>query len=378
MDFQLNDEQIMIRDMIRDFGEREIIPVIQDMEEKHEFPWDILKKMGELGIMGLPIPDEFGGAGTNHLTYITVVEEISRMWASLGVILAVHVSDCAYPLYKLGNEEQKNRMLPPLCSGEKLGAFSLTEPDVGSDASRIKTKAEKTEGGWILNGMKTFVTSGNKADITMLMAVTDPSKGTGGITTFLVEKGSEGLSYGKEERKMGLHSSVITEVNLDNCFVPDENVLGEVGHGLYNALSVLDTSRISIGAQAVGIAQAALDEAVKYSKERKQFGSAINRFQGVSFKLAVMATKVDAARLLVYRAASMVDQGAKKVTKEAAMAKYFSSKIAVDVTREAVQVLGGYGYTTDYPVERFYRDAKVTEIYEGTSEIMKLVISRAL
>lgn len=378
MDFRFSEEQEMIREMVRDFALREIEPVASEMDRDHEFPEDILEKMGAQGLLGIPVPEKYGGAGSDHLTYILALEEISRVWGSLGVIMAVHISDAIIPILDLGNEEQKQRFLPDLISGKMIGAFSITEPDAGSDAMSIKTKATRTDGGWLLNGTKTFVTSGSKAGVIIVMAITDPSLGSKGMTTFLVEKGMEGFSIGKEESKMGLHSSVVAELVFQDCFIPDKNILGKLGRGLHNALSILDVSRISIGAQAVGIAQAGLDEGTRYAKERKQFGRNIGRFQGVSFKLAEMATRVEASRMLVYRAADMVDRGEKSVSTQAAMAKLFASGAAVEVNREAVQILGGYGYTTDYLVERFYRDAKGTEIYEGTSEIMKLVIGKHL
>ncbi|MFX3624402.1 MAG: acyl-CoA dehydrogenase [Ectobacillus sp.] len=376
MNFLFTEEQNMMRKMVRDFAQNEIAPFIPRMEQG-EFPREVLKKMGELGLMGIPIPEEYGGAGMDFISYILAINELSRVSATVGVILAVHTSVGTNPILYFGNEEQKRKYIPKLASGEYLGAFALTEPSAGSDAGSLKTRAVKNGDHYILNGAKVFITNGGEADVYVAFASTNPAAGTRGISAFIVEKDTPGLIIGKDEHKMGLHGSRTVQLTFEDMKVPAENLLGEEGQGFKVAMANLDVGRIGIGAQALGIAEAALQCANDYAKERHQFGKPISAQQGISFKLAEMATSVEAARLLVYRAASLRAQGL-SCGKEASMAKLFASKTAVDVTIEAIQVYGGYGYTKDYPVERYFRDAKVCEIYEGTSEIQRLVISKQL
>jgi len=373
----LSQEHEMIRQMVKDFAEKEVEPVVAELDKKGIFPREILKKMAKLGLMGMPVPKEYGGQGTDTLSYILAIEEISRIWASLGVILAVHTSVGTMPIYYYGTEEQKKKFLPPLAKGEKLGAFAITEPEAGSDVAAVKTSAVRQGDHYILNGGKIFITNGKEADYLIVLAVTDKEKGTKGMSTFIVEKGFEGFSYGTTEEKMGMNSSDTTELVFKDCRVPAENLLGKEGEGFKIALSALDGGRIGIGAQCVGIARAAFEASLKYAKERIQFGRPIGKFQAINFMLTDMATKIEASRLLVYRAAMLKDSN-KRFTKEAAMAKLFASETAMWVTTKAIQIHGGYGYIKDYPVERFFRDAKVTEIYEGTSEIQRLVIGSIL
>ena len=345
--------------------------------EAGEFPRDILKKMGGLGLMGITVPEEYGGAGMDFVSYISAIHELSKVSAVVGVILSVHTSVGTNPIIYFGNDEQKKRYLPKLASGEYLGAFCLTEASSGSDAGSLKTRAVKKGDHYVLNGSKMFITNGGEADVYIVFASTDPSKGTYGITAFIVDKDTPGLGIGKDERKMGLHGSRTVELSFDNMKVPVVNRLGEEGEGFKIAMANLDVGRIGIAAQALGIAEACLEAATDYAKQRVQFGKPIAAQQGVGFKLADMATSVEAARLLVYRAAQLRAEGL-PCGKEASMAKLFASKAAVEGSIEAVQIFGGYGYTEDYPVERYFRDAKVTEIYEGTSEIQRIVISKHL
>ena len=376
MDLTFTEEQQMMRDMVQSFAKTEIEPFIPRMEAG-EFPRDILKKMGELGLMGITIPEEYGGAGMDFISYISAIHELSKVSAVVGVILSVHTSVGTNPIMYFGNDEQKNRYLPKLASGEYLGAFCLTEASSGSDAGSLKTRAVKKDDHYVLNGSKMFITNGGEADVYIVFASTDPSKGTYGISAFIVDKDTPGLVIGKDERKMGLHGSRTVELSFDQMKVPLENLLGEEGGGFKIAMANLDVGRIGIAAQALGIAEAALEAATGYAKDRVQFGKPIAAQQGVGFKLADMATAVEAAKLLVYRAAQLRAEGL-PCGKEASMAKLFASKAAVEGSIEAVQVFGGYGYTEDYPVERYFRDAKVTEIYEGTSEIQRIVISKHL
>ena len=376
MDLRFTEEQQMMRDMVRSFAKTEIEPFIPRMEAG-EFPRDILKKMGGLGLMGITVPEEYGGAGMDFVSYISTIHELSKVSAVVGVILSVHTSVGTNPIMYFGNDDQKKRYLPKLASGEYLGAFCLTEASSGSDAGSLKTRAVKKGDHYVLNGSKMFITNGGEADVYIVFASTDPSKGTYGITAFIVDKETPGLGIGKDERKMGLHGSRTVELSFDNMKVPVENRLGEEGEGFKIAMANLDVGRIGIAAQALGIAEACLEAATDYAKQRVQFGKPIAAQQGVGFKLADMATAVEAARLLVYRAAQLRAEGL-PCGKEASMAKLFASKAAVEGSIEAVQIFGGYGYTEDYPVERYFRDAKVTEIYEGTSEIQRIVISKHL
>jgi len=377
MDFSLSKEQSMVRATVREFAEKEVRPLAKDIDASGDFPWLTLRKMAKVGLMGMTVPKDYGGTGSDSVSYAISIEEISRACASTGVIMAVHNSVCAYPIVKAGTEEQKRRYLPKLASGEMLGAFALTEPGAGSDAGAVQTTAKKDGDSYVLNGTKIFITSGSEAHLLIIVASVDRSKGSKGLAPFLVEKGTPGFTYGTIEDKMGMRASATTELVFENCRIPAGNLLGGEGDGFKIAMSSLDGGRIGIGAQALGIAQAALDESVKYAKEREQFGKPIGRLQAIQWMLADMSLKVEAARCLVYRAAWLKDSGM-PYGKEAAMAKLYASKIAREVANDAVQIHGGYGYTKDYAVERFYRDAKVTEIYEGTSEIQKLVIAGAL
>lgn len=377
MDFRFTSEQEMMRKMVRDFAQSEIAPFVERMENG-EFPRPILKKMGELGLMGITIPEEYGGAGMDFTSYIIAINELARVSATVGVILSVHTSVGTNPILYFGNEEQKKKYVSKLASGEYLGAFCLTEPSAGSDAGSLQTKAVKQGDHYVLNGSKIFITNGGEADTYIVYARTSTGESKSqGISAFIVEKDTPGLIIGKDEHKMGLKGSRTVQLTFEDMKVPAENLLGEEGQGFKNAMANLDVGRIGIAAQALGIAEAALEAAVSYAKERHQFGKPIAAQQGISFKLADMATKVEVARLLVYRAAFLRTNGL-PCGKETSMAKLFASRTAVETTTEAIQVFGGYGYTKDYPVERFFRDAKVTEIYEGTSEIQRLVISRNL
>ncbi|HOB87099.1 MAG TPA: acyl-CoA dehydrogenase [Bacillota bacterium] len=377
MNFLLTEEQEMTRKMVRDFAEKEIKPGAEERDEKEEFSREIFDKMGELGITGIPWPEEYGGAGSDYVSYAIAVEELSRVEASAGTTLSAHVSLCSWPIYKYGTEEQKERFLKPLALGEKLGAYALTEATAGTDAASLRTTASRDGDSYILNGNKIFITNADYAEIYIVFAVTDKEKKAKGISAFIVEKGTPGFSFGKKERKMGLRASPTGELIFDNCRVPKENLLGEEGEGFKIAMSTLDGGRNGIAAQAVGIAQGALEEAVAYARSREQFGQPIANFQAIAFMLADMATKIEAARLLTYQAAFLESQGL-PYGKASAMAKLFASEVAMEVTTNAVQIFGGYGYTRDYPVERFMRDAKITQIYEGTSEVQRLVISRFL
>ncbi len=376
MNLQFTEEQMMMQKMVRDFARDVIAPQV-DQLEKGEFPRDILAQMGELGLMGITAPAAYGGSEMDFTSYIIAIHELSKVSAVIGVILSVHTSVGTNPILYFGTEEQKKRYVPKLASGEYLGAFCLTEPSAGSDAGSLKTKAVKHGDYYELNGSKVFITNGGEADVYIVFASTDPTQGTKGISAFIVDKDTPGLVIGKNEKKMGLHGSKTVQLTFEQMQVPAENLLGEEGEGFKIAMANLDVGRIGIAAQSLGIAEAALEESVRYANERIQFGKPIAANQGVSFKLADMGTAVEAARLLVYRAAHLRSLG-KPCRTEASMAKLFASKTAVEVTTEAIQVFGGYGYTEDYPVERYFRDAKVTEIYEGTSEIQRMVISRSL
>lgn len=378
MDFKFTEEHEMMRKMVSAFAQNEITPHIEAMETG-VFPKTILQKMGELGLMGIPISEEYGGAGMDFMSYIIAINEISKVSPTLGVILSVHTSVGTNPIVYFGTEEQKRKYVPKLAAGKNLGAFCLTEQSSGSDAASLKSKAVavKEGGQYRINGSKVFITNGGEADVFIVFASTDPQKGSKGISAFVVEKGTPGLIIGKDERKMGLHGSSTVQVTFEDMKVPTANLLGKEGEGFKIAMANLDAGRIGIAAQALGIAEGAMEHAVQYAKSREQFGKPIAEQQGIGFKLAEMATSIEASRLLVYRAAYLRSQGL-NCGKEAAMAKLFASRTAVEVAIEAVQVFGGYGYTTDYPVERYFRDAKVTEIYEGTSEIQRMVISKNL
>lgn len=376
MNLQLNEEQKMMRQMVRDFAQNEVKSFVERMEQG-EFPRDLLRKMGELGIMGIPIPEKYGGSDMDMVSYIIAIHELSKVSPTLGVILSVHTSVGTNPILYFGTEAQKNKYVPKLASGEYLGAFCLTEPSAGSDAANLKSRAVWQDGHYVINGSKIFITNGGEADVYIVFASTNPELGSRGISAFIVEKDTPGLVVGKDEHKMGMNGSRTVAITFEQMKVPKENLLGEEGEGFKIAMANLDTGRIGIAAQSLGIAEGAFEQAVAYSKERMQFGKPIATQQGIGFKLAEMATHIEAARLLVYRAAHMREQGI-PCGKEASMAKLFASKTAMEVAIEAVQIFGGYGYTKEYPVERYFRDAKVTEIYEGTSEIQKIVISKHL
>ncbi|SIS41075.1 acyl-CoA dehydrogenase [Salimicrobium flavidum] len=377
MNFQLTEEQQMLKKMVRDFAEKEVEPTAAERDEEERFDRGIFDQMTELGLTGIPWPEEYGGIGSDFVSYAIAVEELSRVCASTGVTLSAHISLASWPIYTFGSEAQKKNFLTRLATGEALGAYALSEPGAGSDVSSMRTQAKKDGDDYILNGNKVWITNGGVADIYIVFAKTDPDAGHKGVSAFIVEKEMEGFSQGKKEKKLGIRSSPTTELIFENCRVPKENLLGEEGEGFKIAMQTLDGGRNGIAAQAVGIAQGALDKSIAYAKEREQFGKPIAKHQGLSFKLADMATDVEAARLLTYQAAFLESEG-KPYAKASAMAKLFAGDAAMDVTTEAVQVYGGYGYTKDYPVERYMRDAKITQIYEGTNEIQRLVIGRMI
>ncbi len=377
MDFSLTEEQEMFRKMVHDFATKEIEPVAAELDEKEEFPWENFARMAELGITGVSIDEEYGGSGGGHLHLIIAVEEIAHACAATSVILGADISLCCHSIYKFGTEEQKRRFVVPLAKGQKIGCFALTEASAGSDAASLQTTATRHGDGYILNGTKIFITNGNEADITVVFATLDKSLRSKGIASFVVERGTPGFSVGKKEKKLGIRASSTTELIFEDCFVPMANRLSEEGQGFRLALSIIDSSRAVIGAQAVGIAQAALDASIRYAKQRQQFGQPIADFQAIQWMLVDMATATDAARLLTYRAACLEDAGL-PFLKQAAMAKLFASEVAMATTTKAIQIHGGYGYIKDYPVERYFRDAKITEIYEGTSEVQRLTIARSL
>ena len=377
MQFTLSDEHEMLRKTVREFALKEVAPTAAERDEEERFDRKIFEKMAALGLTGIPWPEEYGGIGLDYLGYVIAVEELSRVCASTGVTLSAHTSLAGWPLYKFGTEEQKQKYLKPMALGEKIGAYGLTEPGSGSDAGAMKTTARRDGDHYVLNGSKIFTTNGGEAEIYIVIAMTDPEKKHKGSSAFIVEKGTPGFTFGKKEKKLGIRSSPTLELSFQDCRIPKENLLGEEGEGFKIAMMTLDGGRNGIAAQAVGIAQGALDAAVSYAKERKQFGRPIGQHQGIGFKLADMATKIEAARLLTYQAAWLESEGL-PYGKASAMSKLFAGDTAMEVTTEAVQVFGGYGYTKDYPVERFMRDAKITQIYEGTNEIQRLVISRYL
>jgi alkylation response protein AidB-like acyl-CoA dehydrogenase len=377
LDFSLSEEQRLLRKTVRDFAEAELLPHSREWDEKQEFPRDVFAKLGELGLMGVAWPPEYGGSGMSTLDWAVVMEELARVDAGVALSLAAHHSLCSGHIYLAGNEAQKKKYLTPLAKGEKVGCWGLTEWSAGSDAGGTKTTAVRNGAGWVLNGSKTFITNGRVADTAVVMAVTDKTRGKKGISAFVVERGTKGFRSGKKEDKLGVRSSDTSEIVFEDCRIPAENLLGEEGRGFVDTLRILDRGRIGIAAFSVGIAQAALEASMKYAKERKQFGHVIADFQAIQFKIAEMATKVEAARLLVHRAATLRDEG-REHTAESSMAKLFAGESAVEVAMEAIQIHGGYGYVKDYPVERYLRDSKLGTIGEGTSEVQKLVIAREL
>jgi alkylation response protein AidB-like acyl-CoA dehydrogenase len=378
VDFTFTDEQKALRKSVREFAEGEIGPHVMEWDEVSHFPTELLPKLGEMGLLGVIFPEEFGGSGLGYIEYATVIEELSRVDGSVGLFVAAHNSLCSNHIYKFGSEEQKKKYLVPLAQGKKLGAWSLTEPEAGSDAGGTRTTAVRDGDHWVLNGSKTFTTNGSYADVCVAMAVTDKTKDSHGISAFILEKGTPGFRPGKKENKLGMRASDTSEVIFSDCRIPADQLLGHEGEGFIGSLKILDGGRISIAALALGMAQGALEAATNYAKQRKQFGKAIADFQAIQFKLADMATQVEAARLLVYQAAWLADQKNVRFTRESSMAKLFASEVAVRVANECVQVHGGYGFIKDYPAEKFYRDVKLCTIGEGTSEIQRLVIARQL
>lgn len=377
MEFLLTEEQEMIKKMVRDFAEGEVAPGAGERDEEERFDRELFEQIGQLGLAGIPFPGEYGGGEAGVVSYAIAVEELSRVCASTGVTLSAHTSLGSWPIYKYGNEEQKKKYLMPLAEGSKLGAFGLTEPAAGTDAANLQTTAVLDGDSYVLNGTKIFITNAGEAEIYVVFAVTDKEQKHRGISAFIVEKDTPGFTFGKAEKKMGIRASTTMELIFENCRIPKENLLGEEGQGFRIALSTLDGGRIGIAAQAVGIAQGALEAAINYSKEREQFSQSLSKFQAIQFMLADMATKVEAARMLTYRAANLEEKGL-PYGQASAMAKLFASETAMEVTTKAVQIFGGYGYSREYPVERMMRDAKITEIYEGTSEVQRIVIAANL
>lgn len=377
MDFKLTDEQEQLRRSVREFAETEIRPHVMEWDEASKFPKELIPKLAKLGYLGVIFPEELCGAGMGYVEYCLLIEELSRVDGSVGIIVAAHTSLCSNHIFKAGNEAQHKKYLKPLAEGKQLGCWSLTEPQAGSDAGGTRTTAVKQGNSWVLNGAKTFATNGHQADVCVVMAVTDPDKGHHGISAFIVEKDQKGFKLGKKENKLGLRASDTSELIFSDCEIPEENLLGQEGEGFIDCLRILDGGRISIAALGLGMAQGAFDVSLSYSQERKQFGRTISSFQAIQWKLADMKTEIDAARLLTYQAAFLADQG-RPHTKESSMAKLLSSEVAVRAANEAVQIHGGYGFTKDYPAEKFYRDVKLCTIGEGTSEIQRLVIAREI
>jgi alkylation response protein AidB-like acyl-CoA dehydrogenase len=377
MDFQLTDEQRLTRQMVREFAAKEIMPHAARWDEACEFPWEVVRKLAALNLLGTVFPPRYGGAGLDYVTYTLVIEELSRADGSIGIIVASHTSLCANHIYSVGTEEQRQRYLVPLAKGEKLGAWGLTEPNAGSDASGTQTTAVLDGDEWVLNGAKIFITQGSVADIYVIMAATDKAKKQHGISAFIVERGTPGLSAIPMKNKFGVRASDTAQLTLDGVRIPKDNLLGRLNEGFVDTLRVLDGGRISIAAMALGIGRGAYEEGLKYAQQREQFGQPIANFQAIQWKLADMATELDAARLLIWRAACLKDQG-RRVTKESAMAKLYASEAATRACNQALQIHGGYGYMKEYPVERYLRDAKICEIGEGTSEIQRLIIARHL
>ena len=377
LDFQLNEEQLHLKKSVREFATREIAPNVMKWDEASEFPLATIKEPGKLGLMGTIFPPEYGGAGMGYVEYVTAIEELSRVDGSIGIIVAAHTSLCTNHIFLAGNEAQKKKYVSKLATAEFIGAWGLTEPSSGSDAGSARMTASKTKGGWLLNGTKTFITNGHYADVAVVLAITDRTAHTHGLSAFIVEKETKGFRAGKKENKLGLRASDTSELVFEDCFVPSENLLGGEGNGFIDAMRVLDGGRISIAALGLGMAVGAYEAALNYSKERHQFGKPISEFQAIQWKLADMATEIEAARLLTFRAASMKDAGM-KTTLESSMAKLYTSEVAVRCANEGVQIHGGYGFIKDYPAEKFYRDVKLCTIGEGTSEIQRLVIARQL
>jgi alkylation response protein AidB-like acyl-CoA dehydrogenase len=377
MNFEKSENHKMIAQMVRDFAEKEIRPNVMTWDESQEFPKHLFKKMGTLGLMGVLVPEEYGGSGLGYYEYISVIEEVAKVCGSIGLSTAAHNSLCTNHILEFGNEEQKKKYLPKLASGEWIGAWGLTEAGTGSDALRMKCTAHKDGDHWVINGTKNWITHGISGDVVVVLVRTGELLDSKGITAFVVERGTPGFAGGKKENKLGMRASETAELIFDNCRVHQSQILGEVGYGFVQAMKILDGGRISIGALGLGIAKGAFEAAVKYSKEREQFGQPISQFQAIAFKLADMAAEIEAAELLLYQAAHLKNNK-KPVSKESAMAKYYASEVSVRVSTEAVQIFGGYGYTKDFPVEKFYRDSKLCTIGEGTSEIQKLVISREI
>lgn len=374
MDYLLTEEQKMLKEMVAKFSREEIGPVARELQENRVFPTDIIKKLSELGLMGVAYPEQYGGAGMDYISYMIAVEEISRYCASTGVIVSAHSSLCIDPIFRFGTEEQKKKFMPGLCSGQRIGCFALTEPGSGSDAGAAKTTAKLVGDKWVLNGTKHFITNGAEADICIMFALTEPEKKTRGISTFIIERNTPGYSVGKHEHKLGINSTSTTEIILEDCTIPKENLLGELNKGFKVAMTTLDGGRLGIASQALGIARASIEDAVKFAKEREQFDQPIAGFQAIQWMLADMATEYEAAWLLTYRGSLMKDKGL-AYSKEAAMAKLKASEVAFRCADRAIQIHGGYGYTKEFDVERYLRDAKITEIYEGTNEIMRMVIA---
>ena len=377
MNFDYSEQQLMIQQMVEDFANKEIQPNINKWDEHQIFPIDLFKKAGDLGLMGVLVPEKYGGAGLGYNEYILIIEEISKVCGAIGLSLAAHNSLCVNHILKFSNESQKQKWLPKLSSGEWIGSWGLTEPNTGSDAMRMKCVAEKDGDYWVINGSKNFITHGISSDIIVVIVRTGDLLDSHGMTAFAIERGTEGFNAGKKEDKLGMRASETAEVIFNNCRVHKKNIIGKIGEGFIQSMKILDGGRISIGAMALGMAEGAMNAAISYSKEREQFGKTISKFQGISFKLADMATEIEASRLLLFKAASQI-LNAKKSSYFSAIAKYKASEVAVSVSNQAVQIFGGYGYVKDYPVEKFYRDSKLSTIGEGTSEIQKLVISRTL
>lgn len=373
----ISENQQMIANMVRDFGDREMVPQRMSWDESEHFPIELFKKLGELGLMGVLVPQEYGGSGFGYHEYVTAIIELAKIDGAIGLSMAAHNSLCTGHILQLASEEQKKKYLPKLATCEWLGAWGLTEPNTGSDAANMKTTAVKDGNEWVINGAKNFITHGNSGDIAVVIARTGEPRSKRNASAFIVERGTQGFNQGRKETKLGMRASETSEMIFEDCRIPEENLIGEIGDGFVQSLKVLDGGRISIAALSCGIAAGALNAAIAYSKEREQFDQAIYKFQGISFKLAEMSMKVEAAKLLTFRAAEFKNQG-QAVTKESAMAKYYASEVAVDVANEGVQIFGGYGYTKDYPAEKYYRDAKLCTIGEGTSEIQKVVIGREI
>jgi alkylation response protein AidB-like acyl-CoA dehydrogenase len=382
VDFSLTDEQQQLRRTVRAFAEAEILPHVMEWDEASRFPSELIPKLAEMGFLGVIFPENYGGAGMGYIEYAIIIEELSRVDGSIGIIVASHNSLCTNHIYKFGNEAQKAKYVTPLAQGKKLGCWALTEPEAGSDAAHPRTVATQKNGAWILNGAKTFITNGHYADVCVVLATTDPVKDHRGVSAFIVEKGTPGFRPGKKENKLGLRASDTSELVFTDCRVPAENMLGAEGNGFVNSLQILDGGRISIAALGLGMAQGAYESALRYAKVRKQFGKPISEFQAIQFKLADMATQIDAARLLTYQAAWLADRAlagsTARFSRESSMAKLYAGEVAVRVANEAVQIHGGYGFIKDYPAEKFYRDVKLCTIGEGTSEIQRLVIARDL